>query len=80
MKALYDNIKCVYEVQQTPMKSIQNDLGALQARSMSTKVENDGIATRTDSLSQVMRSFLSFSFFKPAKAIFVPGMYCKRNE
>jgi hypothetical protein len=26
-------------------------------------------------LRYVIRSFLSFSFFKPAKAIFVPGMY-----
>lgn len=24
-----------------------------------------------------MRSFLSLSFFRPAKAIFVPGMYCR---
>jgi hypothetical protein len=34
---------------------------------------------RTSDLRKVMRSFLSFSFFKPAKAIFVPGMYCDAN-
>jgi len=28
-----------------------------------------------DSLRKVIRSFLSFSFFNPPKAILVPGMY-----
>lgn len=34
-------------------------------------------ASLTDSLSQVMRSLRSLSFFRPAKAILVPGMYLR---
>jgi hypothetical protein len=34
---------------------------------------------RTESLSHVIRSFLSLSFFRPANAILVPGMYYATN-
>jgi hypothetical protein len=32
-------------------------------------------AYEVDSLRKAIRSFLSFSFFRPPKAILVPGMY-----
>ena len=47
---------------------------------MNNRLGEDEVAILTASLSQVMRSFRSFSFFKPANAIFVPGMYWERYQ
>ena len=48
-------------------------------RLMNNKHDEDGVTTLTASLSQVMRSLRSFSFLRPANAIFVPGMYYRQS-
>ena len=49
-------------------------------RLMNNKHDEDEVTRLTASLSQVMRSLRSFSFLRPANAIFVPGMYCEGME
>ena len=48
-------------------------------RLMNNKHDEDEVTRLTASLSQVMRSLRSFSFLRPANAIFVPGMYYRER-